>query len=335
MRRATTQEKEIMKIERETIHALDKLKSENVADIESLWLKTKEYLKMMIGYEYRKDFQHGNWNLVDVKIRGTIARIGRTARMVVANFREDAGQRFSAGLKKVYWESVYRHAYQLDITTPPSFKVKIPAHPSFTEAINVRFGPEAVTDWRTRWAAWMDSYNANLESNLVLGAMNESLAADAAAEVDATMVGSPSFDIWDALNRIMLTEMAATSSLGESDIADANEDLDIVEIWKTREWERVCDDCEPNNGLPADEADGEIPLHPNCACYYRLVPASWAELLRSGDADDVELAKQMDAQGRVPSSMLVRDDQGNLRGAVMITFDDWMEQNAIHGVLGR
>jgi hypothetical protein len=333
-KRATTQDRVIADIERETIDELDGIFSKTVSAVSDMWVDTKKSLKSAIGYEYQHDFG-GDWNLPHAMMMGTMERINQKTRSILSDFYQESKHYFGMKLKEIYWESVHRHAYQLDVTTPPSFKVKLPLRPSFKEAMTVNVGPAAVIDWEQRWATWMDSYSNALQQNMILGAINESTAVDAMDEVDATRVGSPSYDIWDAMNRIIMAEMVSTSSMGAVDVAEANPELDVVEIWKARDWIRVCDDCDANDGAPADEADGEIPLHPNCNCYYRLVPASWASLLRSGDADDVELARQMDAMGRVPSSMLMRDDEGNLRGALIVSFEKWAADNLISIMGGR
>ena len=326
--RASTQDRIIERIERDTIRRLDTMQAAAVREVERLWMQTKRKLKTMIAYEYNANHK-GGWTHTDAYMKGTIHRIARNARVLTNHFKHEAFQVFGRRLKEIYWESVYRHAYQLDVTTPPSFKVKLPKNPSFKEAMRIYSGPDAMVDYRERWSAWMDSYNSALEQNLRLGAINESTATDAMDEVDATRAGSPSFDVFDAMNRIMNAEAVSTASLGSLDVSSANDDLDVVEIWKARDWSRVCDDCDANDGLEIDEADGEIPLHPNCNCYYRLVPRAWAELLRSGDADDVELARLMDAQGRVPNSMLIKNDDGNLVGAVIVNFEGWMQDNAM------
>jgi hypothetical protein len=330
MRRATTQDKEIARLERQTITALDSSQAHAIRNIETLWGTIKTEMKLAISNEYHQDFR-GTWNLPMIRVKGTLAKINRNIHSSLHRFKESSIHALKHNLRNIYWESAYRHAYMLDQVTPPSFDVKLPRHPSFKEA-DFYSGTAAKVAWTDRWVNWVDSYESALHQNLMLGAINESPLRDAIDEVEVTRAGSPSYNLWDALSRIIGVESQDAMTLGALDLSNANKDLGVVEIWKARNWIRVCDDCDANDGLPIDEADGEIPLHPNCNCYYRLVPKSWAELLRSGDAEDQDLAAYMDAMGRVPSSMLIKDDNGDLRGMVMVSFEKWMEDHALVAV---
>jgi hypothetical protein len=184
--------------------------------------------------------------------------------------------------------------------------------------------PNDPEDWKSRWSSWVDLYNSALIGNVTMNAINKSDLGDAIAEVDATKANTPAFSIDDAMARIWEYEAMNQITEGLQDVTEINDDSE-VEIWRTRGDARVCEDCDENEGLSIDEADGVIPYHPNCNCYYQMVPKDFADLLADGNEDDRALAHWMDAKGVVPNAMLVRGADGRIAGKVIVDFQDWME----------
>jgi len=229
------------------------------------------------------------------------------------------------------WQSILRHAWILDQLTPASRQVRLPRPPGLHEAavskmaMGFSLKPEAPVAWDARWSAWMDAYRPAVMQNIRMGAINESTIEDAMDEVDATRIGSPSTTLDKAMVRIFDFESQAAVAEGEDDVVEENDDLVQQEVWKTRGDKLVCDDCDANEGETAETADGDIPLHPNCNCFWEVVPKSYAQLLRSGDEDDRALARMMQARGLVDISLTVRNDDGVIAGKAVVDFDGWTE----------
>jgi hypothetical protein len=58
-----------------------------------------------------------------------------------------------------------------------------------------------------------------------------------------------------------------------------------------------------------------------------LVPKSYADLLRSGDDSDWDLARDMDDNGLVPNSLVIRDSSGAIAGKTIVSFNSWTKKN--------
>ena len=63
----------------------------------------------------------------------------------------------------------------------------------------------------------------------------------------------------------------------------------------------------------------------NCHCFTEMVPASFAELLRSGDASDNELAAEMEREGIAPNALVIRDVNGSIIAKTIVDFERWVE----------
>jgi len=317
MRRTQTQVLE--RLERDTLRVIDGMVDEQGLRLKGLWEGTKSRLKMYIQHEYSQDFRGEPWNFSDAVRRGTFERIQKRTHDILHEFYEQSAGSFSEHLKRLRRESTLRAAWMLDQVTPGSMSARLPMGFALKEAAQL-----GETQWNDRWGAWLDSYQISLTNNLRMGALNASTPEDAADEVEATRPGSPTADMWSALERIHRHESYSIYASAQGDVAKANEQFNLVEIWQTRYYKRVCDICEENRGLTREEATDDIPAHPNCECFWRVVPASWAQLMRSGNADEREIAKAMDAADEVPDMMLVMNDQGELVGAATVEFGDWI-----------
>lgn len=322
------QDKVIERLENLAQQALRKIRLQGSKHIAALWETSKRLMRTGIREFYRRDFGSSTWNMALAARRGTFYRIDMMVGHVLTDFHQESISVANAFFNLVYREATLRQAYILDMVTPDSYKVKLPRNRMFAEADiddTSYMGPNSDTTWKVRWSAWLDTYRTAINSNLRLGALNENTADDAENEVDATRAGSPAFETGDALNRIFVSQAVTVAAIASRDLSKLNEDMEMEEIWQTSLSARVCDICDAYKGFTAEEVDDDIPAHPNCECYWRLVPAQWAKLLRSGEADEVELAKWMDANGVVPGAMIIRNDEGDPVGKVIVKFEDWVE----------
>jgi hypothetical protein len=300
--------------------------------IDKRWKETRRALRSHIMDTYRQYFGNGPWDLAAFAASGANHAMFGGVTNRLEEFKHYSMAEAKKQLNDIYKHSILRHAWILDQLTPPCYKTRIPHRFRLYEAdiIQVYQGAQASARWQNRWTAWVDAYNTSLISNLRLGAINASNMSDSADEVDATRAGSPMYDLVDALNRIFESQAIYAISAGEQTVANVNGDAGVEEIWQTVHDFSVCEICEPLDGLTVEEA-GVPPEHPNCRCYLRIVPASWAELLRAGDIEDQMLAKTMDAQGLVPNAMVIRDEAGQTVGYDIVDFGRWIDDN-VHAV---
>jgi len=281
-----TQDRTIERFEIENLRSIDKISGAGLNVLKQMWGEAKDSMKGIIADEYRRNFPHGTWSMIDSPQAtiNVINSIDKRVASVLAAYHHASITMSSVVFKDVYFHGVLRNAWLIDQVTPPSYDVKLPKSPMFKEADLIYRGPESDTAWKVRWSAWMDSYRSALNQNLRLGAMNDSDMADAASEIDATRPGSPQSDIWNAIERIFSNQSNVVYSSAQHDVAEANPDLEIVEIWQTRYYDRVCDICDGNRGLTRDEADSDIPAHPN-AVLSGTTMASYGKLQEMVGAD--------------------------------------------------
>lgn len=327
-----TQQQVIQRLEKETLRSFDKIVAFGMNGVEKTWNKAKQRMEDAISKIYMDAFKSSTWNIVDATRMGLLRKIDMMVGAILSEYQEESVRSVSRVLREIYKDSVFHHAWMLDQVTPPSIKVKVPESPVLLEAdnnvmIRTYKGPDSDTTWKVRWSAWQDAYRDALYQNLRLGALNESSLADARAEVNATRPGSPQSDMWDAFKRILEHQSEVSFVLAAMDVAVANPEMDVEEVWQTRYYDRVCEVCQDNEGLTRQETNEEIPAHPNCGCYWRLVPRTWASLLKRGSDEDKKLARAMDAHGEVPNSMMVFNNEGKLVGSVVVKFNEWIEDH--------
>jgi len=328
----------VRRLQEETLKALDAVSDKHWRTIESVWNEARGQMRGYILDVYHHFFADERWSLAGLRTSGAWHVLNDGLRSMTAEVRDTTHRQARQGINAVYRESIVRHAWVLDQTTPPNIKIRIPHKQKLFEAarsmVSFYKGEEAIQKFGDRWNAWSDGYYMALVNNLQMGALNGSSPSDAADEVDATRVNTPAYGLLDAYQRMFAFETVNAINLAVSEVSSVNGDADVEQVWATRRDLKVCDDCDENEGLPEEEADGEIPLHPNCNCYWRIVPASWAELLRTGDPDAYDLAVDMDAQGIVPNAMVIRDEAGKLAGYDTVEFGPWMKEN-FYAVAGR
>lgn len=313
------------RLQDETIKAHDALAKDHLEALAKLWHHTSLALRGAIYAEYRNHFKD-RWNLIDAKKMGTLIRIERKISHILNEFKDGSKVYVRWAIEDIYRHAIARQAWILDQVTPQSLQVKIPSKRRMHES-DLPDSKETV-DWSHRWDTWIDAYFASLNNNIKLGAMNDTTADEAAAEVDQTKAGSPMYSLWDSLQRIFAFEAQGAFTGGQDDVAQANANMVEEEIWQTRYNIRVCDICIDMQGKTVEQADQEgegIPAHPNCNCYWEVVPKAWADLLRSGNPEDQKLAIEMEARGLVHTSMNILDENGDLLGSAIVTFKEWLQ----------
>lgn len=332
--RIPDQLKVMEKLEDETNRAHREFEGNAVAKLNKLWDVTKKALKDVIRHEYRMAFPKGEWTLAQAKMAGAMIRIDRATRQILQHFSSVAVPYIAAVIYEHRRNVKMRQAWMLDQVTPPGVHPKIEgrrtvhreARAISSGAVNLYLGTEAKTAWMERWDAWIAAYGSNLNNNIALGALNQSTPEDASQEVDVTRPGSPSNDFWDVMERLLKTTLYQMQVEAMDEFADENGDLIMTEVWTTRgEASRtgVCEDCQEFEGMTREEVGGEDEpgyVHPNCKCYYSLVPTQWSDFMKKIDP---EMAKQLKGAGIAPTGMALRDENGKLSGITTVDFFDW------------
>jgi len=303
-----------------TNKALDKLMAKAGGRMKSILTATKGELSTAILTAYRHaDVNKQGWTMSSLRSSGALGWLSSQVSAIMQRFYALSTAEMRRSTRGLKWQSALLHGWALDQVTPDCCKVRLPNKPMNLEAVSF-VDPSS---WEERWSAWCDGYGSALMSNLRMNAINKGPLSDALDEVDATRVNTPAVDLETAMSRLFDNIMYTNIIGGQNDIFNLNGDLIDVEIWKTRG--DACEDCDANEGLPMDEAEGDIPLHPHCRCYPLTVPKSYADLLRTGGADDRDLADAMMTRGLVPNSMVIRDNAGNISGRMIVTFNEWLE----------
>lgn len=318
------------RLHEETISALHDMRESETIKLSRVWGQYRRHLQLAIMDAYHGAVSSGKWNLSAFKARSE-ARLLNETRSILAQFRSVAVATMKSSLNHIYRQSVLRHAWILDQVTPEGRTVSIPHRQALHEsAVTVFYqGANGSEKWKGSLDLWINGYYQALNHNLAMGAMNENGIDEAVKEVDATKANTPAYGIWNAMARIYDYEATSAMAEGTAEVADANADLVEEEIWRTRGDLAVCDDCDANEGLTMEEADGDIPLHPNCHCYPQIVPKAFADLLSSGDPEDKELAYDLDYRGLVPNSLVIRNPSGDITAKTIVNFEDWAQGNHI------
>ena len=293
--------------------------------LQLLWDSTAEAMRGVILSEYHRDFRNEPWTLAQAQARGTLLRIEKRTKSIMRTFAASAIDLVRQAKRETWQEEALRAMYMLDITTPKHVAIKAPAPRAFREAggiLQSMTGAPAKAGWNERFAAWADAYGSQLNLNLKLGSLNQSAPADAADEVAATRPGSPAVSFNQIIDRILRVEVIDAEARAREDVKDANPEVVAVEIWQAMADGRVCPLCESQDGQAREDCTEEIPAHPLCRCFYRLVPKDWADLMRSGDKD---FARKLDSAGLVPDAMVIFDGAGQPAAAITVDFTAWRD----------
>jgi len=326
--RYPNQSKVSARLHDEALRSLHKLKDNHSRILQKIWGHTRRELRRSLYDAYKSLVPRGRWNLSIYHMSGVESHLRVVLHGILARFRALSTLHMRNGFKDLRWYSALRHGWVLDQVTPQSQSVKLPhavwgGRSGIREAGIVKRYTN--TAWDDRWSQWIEGYHSALLTNVRMEAVNESGVDDIMAEVDVTKVSTPASTLEASMSRLFNFESIAAIAAGEKDIADLNDDMMDTEIWRTGGGATVCDDCDANEGKTIEETDGDIPLHPNCECFWEMVPQSFASLLRSGSEEDIALANALQAQGLVPQSMIIRDEDGNISGQFVVSFEQWLK----------
>lgn len=253
-------------------------------------------------------------------------RIAAYAERELRQFRSHAVTVLKESRSQAYeLQSMMAH-WILDQTTPPEIKVRPPAGAvvAYDRAARAprRWGAlarEAFVDEpiagddpdEQRIDGWIKAWAGGLTGMLSLAGAQGAQPADVAARLEA--LEAEGNDLAAVMSRLIQSSVQVS-------IADADDDFDdrwghLLEdrVWTTMDDERVCDRCASHEGESWDDTRADIPRHPLCRCWWRVVPRPWAQLTKdpvSGVAD---------------TSMVIRGPDGKPAGVVVVSFDSWAQ----------
>lgn len=320
----------------ETRRTMRQMENAGLRVIRASWDETKVHLKGAIAAAIVQDFGAGRWNAGQARRRGTFIKIERSVKSLIDVFVKRNEQHMVPFLREARFAEMTRTLWMMSQMVPPSVKINIPlgfrhkAHAVREAAVDIGIAGnvQTITDpsYTERLNAWLQAYKDNLTHNLNLGAINGGTLEDAIAEVEATKIGSPSVGVWDAIERLFSTEFIKQTQGtggGHDDAMDVNDDAPFSEVWNAYSDGKVCDECAAQDGKTRDEVDAmmggsdfDIPLHPNCRCWWSVEPKPWAEL-----------AGEDRTSGFTPTAMILRGEDGRIGGVGIITYGDWIAPN--------
>lgn len=317
------QDSVLRRLHAQNIREVGKLAFRRKEEVMALWARASRLLKADIAAAYQGSAGRGErWDLTAFQSSGNYHRFAARSGSVLSDFLKRSTYKMNQSFAEIKALARRRQAWALAQVVPHPERI-VHGKAGLHEAKQPV--PAGFADI---WAEKVAAYHSALVSNIRMSALQGSTLANAIAEVDATRVDTPAFTLDAALDRIWEYTAWEEMAGGMHQVVEDNEEAE-EEIWRTSGDLRVCDDCDSNEGLTIDEADGTVPLHPNCNCFYQLVPASFAALLRSGDEADRELAYEMDAEGIAPNAVVIRGEDGNIKGRAVVDFSDWEEANGL------
>lgn len=323
----------LARLEEETRKAGRDQEDASIARMRQEWDKTKDAIRAVILSEYHRGHGGQPWTLGQAG--QTLERMGHFTMNHLIGFHNEALRLIRDSIREAYRHEALRQVWMLDMVTPASYKPKLPR-----KVLQEAARPGQGVKWEQALGEWLRAYAANLGTNLRLEALHEGSITDAADEVDAAKVDGfdPGYKFSSAItDQVLLAQREA-----RSDVADENDDLVAEEIFQTMEDGGVCPDCDSQDGKRLEDVEMLPHVYGfNCRCFERIVPRSFAELLRNGSDDEKQAALDMDARGLVPDAMAIKDpDSGllpseqKLKAHIIVSFDQWMGQEGL-SISGR
>lgn len=306
--------------------SLDQIKQAHKAKLMGEWKACRRDLIGAIAQAYKIAAPSGKWNSRTFRASGARGWLRSLIQRRLVMFQASSVAMMRHSFKDIRRQSVLRHAWLLDQVTPDSKTVRLPDH-----AMREASAPGDPEIWVDKVGQWVESYESALANNLSMHALNEGDLSGAVDEVDATRMNTPASTIENALSRLFDYQAAYDVAEGEDEIARLNDELITEEIWMTSGRANICDDCAGNEGKTVDEVDGDIPLHPNCGCFWEAHPKKYGDLLRSGTPEDRAAAEEMERRGTDGGALVIRGADGEIAAKVVVSFQEWM--NSVPGVL--
>ena len=315
----------LARLERETRIEGRRWEEECVEALVWAWRSAKGLVRSTILAEYRRRHGSDTWSLATAG--SVLDAIGEISGHILSDFRDLGFKMVSSSIRNAYTEEVMRKMWMLDQVTPASRRPKTPRH----RVVETDRPDQYYATWKQAMSEWLFAYHSGLLTNLRLVALHEGGAGDAADEADATKVGG--FNPEYKLASMLTNQYLLAQRLGRKDVADANGDLISEEVFQTMEDASVCPDCDSQDGVQVDRIKIEGHVYGfNCRCFERVVPESFASLLRDGTAEEKEAALLADARGLVPDSMVIYDpDTHDIKAHEVVTFGEWEKGMAVEG----
>ena len=281
-------------------------------------------------------------------------RIAEHIETLAKRFRSEATDVLHTAMRQAYRLQYLTTAWIVDMCTPPN--VRVHGNPKAYRVhgrIRRRMGAKEASyprsigvDVRRLVEAWFEEpthepEDVDADGNPVpspSGQLDNYLKAwGGSSVVAAGLAAAYQQDPGDAADRIANANAGTISpesaferiirSQVQIAVMDAEDDFDEgngggyteQRIWRTMEDERVCDECESQDGLEEADWEYDIPLHPICRCFIERVIVPFQDALGN------EAIPQVGAH-----SMVFRDPAtGEVAGQAIIRFDEWTAKQGV------
>lgn len=160
---------------------------------------------------------------------------------------------------------------------------------------------------------WSKAWTQAAITGIMLGGVQGDSPEDIEGRIDSATAGGSQLD--SVLDRLIRTQVQVSIANADDEFSDDYSDMIEDRIWVTMDDERVCEDCESQEGLPEDEWTFDQPAHPRCRCWARLVPKGFQGLAGGAAVPGVS-----------DDSMAIRDpESGEVVGSVTVEFSGWSQ----------
>ena len=293
------------------------------------WSTTRSQIRDHISSFWKRYSLRGQ-SLSSAKYGIELHMVRNDFRKSLETFTGNARQLITVARNQAYANSYLRSAWMLDQVTPPNIEVKfdhtvlhrlkesdyriVKRNVSrLREADDKKDAIKKITP-EDRASAFVTAYETSLWSTFMLGLMSGRDEGQLRSAAGNEPVSYPAQRMENYLDTLIHASVIQEVEDGVEDLGDENDDIIDDWIWQSREDGSVCEDCAANDQQRRSEVDDDIPLHPWCRCYWRLVPKGWDSLY------------DRDIPGQ-EGSMVVMGPDGRPAAFLTVAFDQWIAKN--------
>lgn len=286
-------------------------------------------------------FARGVWSQTDAQDGLHLAeparhRIQRHIERTMHDFRDTSVHIIHTASRQAFELQYQLNHWMLDQVTPKNISVKpkrdatLLSHPMvqatrkfgrrvkeshvheswFTDPVEGSPLKDGESSTEQRIDGYTKSWTGAAITSLMLGGVQGDSPEDIEARLDGTTAAGSQLD--GVLDRNIRSQVQVSIADADDEFLSDYGDLVQERIWMTMDDERVCADCESQDGLLEPEWEFYMPVHPRCRCWARMLPQGFqqlaGELAVPGVPDDAMVI--LDPVSREPVGTLVVEFSG-------------------------